>query len=102
MSGSTATRGGMSSQAESIHHRLKGNRMIRLLHVAPASFSRIPIECSLQIVSLDEAMEYEALSYTWGDPGPTHPIICDGKTILIRSNLFQALRRLRYRVEYRH
>jgi hypothetical protein len=29
------------------------------------------INCSLQIVALDENPEYSALSYVWGDPSQT-------------------------------
>jgi hypothetical protein len=34
---------------------------------------------------------FQALSYVWGDPTPTHEIIVDGKKIGITANLYQAL-----------
>ncbi|PMD46841.1 heterokaryon incompatibility, partial [Hyaloscypha variabilis F] len=39
--------------------------------------------------------KYEALSYTWGQPGFNHQIICDDKQLPITQNLFEALRQLR-------
>ena len=76
-------------------------REIRMLTLNPAK-NRDPITCTLSHVSLDESPEYEALSYTWdtdstvGTRQDTKTISCSGHTILIRENLFAALRRLRY------
>ena len=38
---------------------------------------------------------YEALSYTWGDPESTEPITCNGQIIHVTVNLERALRRIR-------
>ncbi|KAF2008541.1 hypothetical protein BU24DRAFT_322258, partial [Aaosphaeria arxii CBS 175.79] len=39
--------------------------------------------------------DYIALSYTWGDPKVTVPVLCDGKIINITGNLKEALWQLR-------
>lgn len=54
-----------------------------------------PIKCALHIVSLDDQPAYEALSYTWGDPGVTKIIQVDGTQVNVTSNLESALRHLR-------
>jgi len=39
---------------------------------------------------------FKALSYQWGPPTPTRSILLDNKVIVIRDNLWHALRHLRY------
>ncbi|RDW58643.1 hypothetical protein BP6252_13119 [Coleophoma cylindrospora] len=40
---------------------------------------------------------YQALSYTWGPPKPTAPIICNGQVLNVTMNLYEALLYLRHR-----
>lgn len=47
---------------------------IRLLHLAPADQEEDEIKCSFSLASLDEDVDYEALSYAWGDNNKTIPI----------------------------
>ncbi|KAN0099122.1 Heterokaryon incompatibility protein (HET) domain containing protein [Hyaloscypha variabilis] len=54
-----------------------------------------PIQCSLAAVSLDDAEEYEALSYTWGDVNQQTFIIVDGVDHAITVNAAIALWHLR-------
>jgi hypothetical protein len=54
-----------------------------------------PIKCSLQVVVLDEEPVYEALSYTWGDPGITKAICVKGTQVDVTVNLESALRYVR-------
>ncbi|PVH83556.1 HET-domain-containing protein [Cadophora sp. DSE1049] len=70
-------------------------REIRLLTVHEGEGTEI--RCSLDIVSLDEAPPYEALSYVWGDPNRTREITLDGKSFQVTTNLARALRHLRDR-----
>ena len=49
-------------------------RQIRLVHLAPSTQLDEQPCCSLEIVSLDEDPQYDALSYVWGDPNITTPI----------------------------
>lgn len=43
----------------------------------------------------DRIVEYEALSYTWGDQQPSKQIICNGVSLPVTENLFNALVELR-------
>lgn len=51
-----------------------------------------PIVCSLQVAVLDERPDYEALSYTWGDPDVRETIYVDGVEVDVTVNLEIALR----------
>ena len=42
-------------------------REIRLCTLLPGSFEE-PVTCILSVVSLDDKLEYESLSYAWGSP----------------------------------
>ncbi|KAK2022010.1 heterokaryon incompatibility, partial [Colletotrichum zoysiae] len=60
-----------------------------------------PIHCELQEVNLKAGPSYEALSYVWGSPTRTHPISCNGLTLLVTPNCRDALIHLRRRVTKR-
>ncbi|KAH6664533.1 heterokaryon incompatibility protein-domain-containing protein [Halenospora varia] len=79
-----------------IYQRLAFSNSIRLLQILPSE-PDIPIKCSLIETRLNEkCVQYEALSYTWGDPLETRiEITCDGMSMKIRPNLHHALKRLR-------
>ncbi|RDW69796.1 hypothetical protein BP6252_08816 [Coleophoma cylindrospora] len=68
---------------------------IRLLHVLPGSRSK-DIRCSIEVHQRHQSLNYEALSYTWGDPDLKEDILCNGQKLSIRRNLAIALRALRY------
>ncbi|KAM0702385.1 hypothetical protein Q7P35_011295 [Cladosporium inversicolor] len=51
-----------------------------------------PIVCSLQVVVLDERPQYEALSYTWGDPDVREKIFVDDVEVDVTVNLEISLR----------
>lgn len=76
---------------------------IRLLVLEPGPADDM-IVCRLEhrnisIFPGDEATpaepEFEALSYTWGNPAPTHFITCNGQDFPVATNLFHALQYLR-------
>ncbi|KAI1751997.1 heterokaryon incompatibility protein-domain-containing protein, partial [Xylaria castorea] len=92
---------------------------IRLLAVLPLEKAETEddkyslIRCSMSRVDLEDSPEYDALSYTWGDPlgmynNPqeimpqsqwytrSFEIECDGKLISISANLFTALISIRW------
>lgn len=71
---------------------------IRLLRVFPAVGLDARVECALERVSLDDA-NYNALSYTWGDPKDLLTIYVNGHQFLVRRNLESALRHLRKTVK---
>lgn len=81
---------------------LGAGRQIRLLRLKPGEESA-EIRISIFDVNLDHQPDYEALSYTWGDPGNTIRIICneDGDSLLVTQNCQAALRRLRFKTEER-
>lgn len=65
----------------------------------------IEIQLSLRVETLDQKLEYTALSYTWGPPTredaeegmtgtPTHHITCNGMPLLVTENLFDCLQQL--------
>ena len=75
--------------------------MIRLLELLPSTIEWSAIHITLQAVSLNDALDYQALSYTWGNEEPIHQISCDGQAFATRLNLLHALKRLRYRTKSR-
>jgi hypothetical protein len=53
------------------------------------------ITCQLFCSEQDNAPDYQALSYTWGEPDPTHSIDVNGNPFEVRENLFFALLEIR-------
>ncbi|KAE8330165.1 heterokaryon incompatibility protein-domain-containing protein [Aspergillus sergii] len=76
-------------------------REIRLLTILPSPQSEAPIECSLQVASLDAFPRYEAISYVWGDIQKKNDILLDGRTIQVPTNVRRILHRLRHRKQRR-
>ncbi|KAH3969505.1 hypothetical protein HBI56_026640 [Parastagonospora nodorum] len=53
----------------------------------------------LDTVSLESvALEFDALSYTWGSQLETYPIVCNGKSMRVHHNLYLALPFLAHRM----
>ncbi|ETS86520.1 hypothetical protein PFICI_00348 [Pestalotiopsis fici W106-1] len=73
---------------------------IRLLTLHPGPFDE-DIRCSLNTASLKSVLQYEALSYVWGDPADTLPVVVDGSEIQVTTNLEAALRHLRWQEKAR-
>ncbi|TGJ80935.1 hypothetical protein E0Z10_g7837 [Xylaria hypoxylon] len=79
---------------ESIYRSLSPSS-IRLLEIMPALPDE-QIECALTTVQdVNEAPEFEAISYVWGQDISPDPILCNGSRIRVTQNLEQALRHLR-------
>ncbi|KAF2688105.1 HET-domain-containing protein [Lentithecium fluviatile CBS 122367] len=68
---------------------------IRLLTLHPGRDGD-KISCTLSHHNLTDNIEYEALSYTWGDNANLRTIILDGLRFQVTANLETALRHLRY------
>ncbi|KAF1969334.1 hypothetical protein BU23DRAFT_374876, partial [Bimuria novae-zelandiae CBS 107.79] len=66
---------------------------IQTLTLLPGQYDDT-IHCILQIVSLDDDPEYEALSYVWGRDRDSKEIFFDEQACTITVNLDAALRRL--------
>lgn len=77
------------------HIPLTLSRSIRLIHLEAAAHLTDGLRCTLTEVALDSSPVYKALSYSWDAQTPSHPIECDGATLLITQNCTAALRRLR-------
>lgn len=72
---------------------------IRLIQLSPAPphAQHDAIDCILEYVSLHNPPPYIALSYQWGNPKDTVPILVGDHTHLVTRNLSNALRNLRAR-----
>lgn len=73
---------------------------IRILHLQPSKKFSSPICCNLEYSNLskfsgDLIDSYTALSYVWGDPRVSKPILVDNHVVQATSNLESALRNLR-------
>jgi hypothetical protein len=73
---------------------------LRLLELLPGLKGQ-PIRCLLSITSLENAPEYEALSYVWGSPTPRKSILLNEIGFVITPNLEIALRHFRDQEETR-
>jgi len=87
------------------------NNQKRLIDLLPGHYGD-PIICKVIVLTVsspqsgngpssDTQLEYEALSYTWGDPTPIHPIEFDGKMLLVPGSAFTALQHLRHETDTR-
>ena len=68
---------------------------IRLCRLAASSDINEPPYITLDVVSLDSDPQYEAISYAWGDPSVTTPVILHGVEWPVTTNLATAFRYLR-------
>ncbi|MCJ1254925.1 hypothetical protein MMC24_002741 [Lignoscripta atroalba] len=74
----------------------RARQEIRLFKVTgdlPSTASAADGLLNLKVIhaSLQNPPSYLALSYAWGDPAPTHPIICNGLNFNITESLYRAL-----------
>ena len=84
----------MGSQ-QSLYARLDPRiHQTRLVHIQPGVWDD-PILCELETVSLDSSPIYQTLSYFWGNPKVTKPILLEDCVFDVAINLYDALRRLR-------
>jgi len=88
-----------------LHQPLSTQRCLRLLRLRPAQGFATPLRCTLEEVKLDAKPSFEALSYVWGDPEPKQLITIESgagdKILYVTPNCAGALRRLRYRFQWR-
>ena len=83
---------------------LEHSDSIRTLVLHPSRNESDPIKCTLRHIRLShEALPYDALSYTWGDPDQIHVIYLDDREgeLSVRKNCYNALSHLRRREEDR-
>lgn len=60
-----------------------------------------PVSCLLHTTDLSKSIEYEAISYAWGDPNTRAIVICQGKRLEVTRSLYGALAQLRYQDQSR-
>jgi hypothetical protein len=82
-------------------YRRLGLDEIRLIVLYPSEDVSSKIECEICHERLRPELPYEALSYVWGDPLVTRPIVLGGRDSFVTDNLEHALRALRKRTEPR-
>ncbi|KAH8682947.1 heterokaryon incompatibility protein-domain-containing protein [Tricladium varicosporioides] len=83
----------------SIYDKLP-KRHIRLLILQPGEAGSA-LHGRLELACIDNDPVYEALSYTWGAPEATSVLHCQGLSIPLTANLYDALSRLRLLDEVR-
>lgn len=54
------------------------------------------VQIELNMYGLLDAPDYDALSYTWGNPEKLHQIFCNGLPMRVNENVHTALERLRF------
>jgi hypothetical protein len=88
----------LSDRTAYTYESIPGPDCIRLLHLEPALHADAPIRFSFEAIQLSKVVaQYEAISYTWGEPKLIHPLyVDDGTHVLVTKNLYKALRRLRH------
>ena len=59
------------------------------------------VNCTLRTFDLEDALEFSALSYCWGDQVPDRIIRVNGEEVLVTPNLESALKHLRRASERR-
>ncbi len=91
-----------TSKLKKLYHSLPelGSGEARFIHLHPGNLSD-PLVCTINTASLGTSPEYEALSYTWRnsesvDGFPDVPVLINGVTVYVLSNLGLALKCLRH------
>ena len=76
------------------------SRQCRVLNLLPGPFDA-DVQVEMRVMSLDnwEAEQYECLSYVWGDPSVTRPILVNNLQVQVTTNLYDALQHVRKRNE---
>ncbi|KAL8281792.1 hypothetical protein RB597_009485 [Gaeumannomyces tritici] len=91
------------TKTDVLYHGLDSGSVFRVLEIDPGSFES-PIICKFHHIDLDALhLQYDALSYVWGDPSWRHSpsntgmfaVQCDGHELKISPNLYEAIRHLR-------
>lgn len=75
----------------SLHQSVDG---LRVLILTPASSGTI--RCRTAAFTFSQQPRYRALSYEWGPPGLTLPIVLNGTKVHVRENLWYALYHFRH------
>ncbi|KIM96069.1 hypothetical protein OIDMADRAFT_90441, partial [Oidiodendron maius Zn] len=63
---------------------------IRLIHLQPGQGDE-PVSCSLVAANIDDSLQYEAISYVWGEWWDAAKLFLDGIPFKVTKNLYLAL-----------
>jgi heterokaryon incompatibility protein (HET) len=90
----------MADRTHLYQHLNPSKRQIRLLELVELDANAYPneliqVSCQLRVVSLDDFLEFIALSYVWGNPNITKPILLDGEVTYVTANLADFLQSLK-------
>lgn len=85
----------MTSRQAELPSLNTSNSEFRAILIHPSNDRDKILACSLATISLDEEIEYEALSYVWGEPEPQHIILVNDVEYSITPNLAKALEAFR-------
>ena len=85
-----------------VYSNLPEGSNTRLLKLSPSLVGSASLICTLAPVNLNLSQGYEAVSYTWGAPSFTEPLIVDGCVKYITPNLRDALFHFRNSLEFRY
>lgn len=92
------------SHLDALYHDLRSdNREIRLLRIDPSQPDEVDIHCTFEIVSLNSAPAYQALSYEWGPPevgSPSSRVFVNLHNVPTTPNLRRALKHLERGTSY--
>lgn len=91
-----ASRAPTAANNEAFHYENLPLGSIRLLHLFPdpISSNNLKFRCKISHHVFEEAPEYKALSYVWGDAAETCSLGCNGALIEVTTNLAAALSHL--------
>jgi hypothetical protein len=67
----------------------------RVVELLPGKESD-PVYCLQHIVDWSNPLEYEAISYAWGDPSARAPVTCHGKRLEVTQSLHRGLSHFRF------
>lgn len=63
--------------------------------ILTAGCNNEPLACDIHTSRIDD-VDYEAISYVWGSEDQPETLLCCGRVMQITTNLYAALKRLRY------
>lgn len=82
----------MAKSVETYEYSPLGENLIRVITILDVE-SNGPI-CGLEIVPLNASLDFDAISYCWGNPEKSKTIICEGKSLWVPGDLHDMLHHL--------
>jgi hypothetical protein len=76
------------------YDKMHPQNSFRVLELLPGQ-EEDPISCLLHIVEWSNPLEYEAISYAWGDANDRKSVTCQGTELEVTRNLHNGLKHFR-------